>query len=230
MSNITERILKKENYTVVGAGDSHMWGEGASGWQDALDPAYVIGELRRLPREIPSFLSLFEKNITKLRNDIGTTSVINSGFGCASTKKYIECFWDEKVMVHKPDLVILEFAINDWIADRQVSVEEFRNNLEYMTSEVYRIGGDVMILTVSPILGDQNSEDHFYSDYIEASREFALKDNRVILADANINMEKYLARGNRQENEKILFEDVWHVTQIGHEIYCQSILESIDLA
>lgn len=121
IEKINQIINEKQEFTVVFAGDSHTWGQGADEWKNALQPQFVAGELRRLPENIPCFVQLFGKYLKGRRAALPHTNIINSGYGCASTEIYLDQYWRRAVEVYHPDMVVLEFAINDWIQSRDVN-------------------------------------------------------------------------------------------------------------
>ena len=223
-------ILNQEELLVVYVGDSHMWGEGADGWATALKPPAVAGELRRLPASVPSFSQLYTNYLKDIRKGKSATYAINSAFGSTSTKKYLSYYWNQGVDVFKPDIVIFEFAINDWLEQNGVSAEEFRCNIEYMIQRAILIGAVPVLLTVSPILGSLYSGKNYYPDYIEHTRQAAAGRDDVILADANRLMEDYLNGGDRERKEAELFDDCWHVAQKGQQFYLQALIEASGLA
>ncbi len=226
---IKDMILNQEELLAVFVGDSHMWGEGARGWSTALKPPAVAGELRRLPDSIPSFANLFTGHLKALRPDKSGTYTINSGFGSTSTKKYLINYWNQGVEVYKPDIVVIEFAINDWLEQNAVSLEEFHSNLEYMIARTILLGAVPIVLTVSPILGSLYSGKNYYPDFIEETRKIADGRDDVILADANRLMMDFLNTGSREQCEAELFDDCWHVAQKGQELYLQALTEAIGL-
>ncbi len=222
-------ILNQEELLVVYVGDSHMWGEGADGWNSALKPAAVAGELRRLPDDIPSFSRLYTDYLKEIRKGKSGTYTINSAFGSTSTKKYLSYYWNQGVDIYKPDIVVIEFAINDWLEQNAVSLEEFHCNIEYMIKRTIMIGAVPVVLTVSPILGSLYSGKNYYPDYIEATRKIAGGRDDVILADANRLMEDYLNSGDRERKEAELFDDCWHVAQKGQQFYLQALINATGL-
>lgn len=207
---------------IVFAGDSHTWGQGADGWREALKPCFVAGEWRRLPVCIPSFAQLFHDYLKKLRPAPKNTYAINSGYGCASTKIYLRDYWFHAVEVYRPDIVVLEFAINDWIASNDVSVQEFGENLNVMISRCLEIGSAPILLTVSPINGSQWSGNNLYQDYINCIYSVAKDRPEAILADAHALMKHHLSQGGS------LFYDDWHVNQKGQELYCQALAMAVN--
>lgn len=220
-------ISDKDELLIVYAGDSHTWGQGADGWELSMKPSFVQADLRRLPEHIPSFAVLFFDYLKHLRKGKVGTYSINSGYGCASTKKYLKDFWYQAVEIYKPDIVVLEFAINDWLEDREVSLEEFENNLNIMIDKTNEIGAVPILLSVSPILGSLYSGNHFYQDYIDTTRKVANSRNDLLFADANKLMNDFLNSGDRKENETALFYDNWHVAQKGQELYLDALIKAL---
>lgn len=228
MTALRQRLLTQPKLTVVCAGDSQVWGQGARGWQQAL-PDFVAGEMRRLPEEVPGFVSLLRRYLLDLRGPDKDTRVINSGVGSTATKKYYAIYWQSMVLAHKPDVVIIMSAINDWLYDRDVSLDDYRKLLSQMINDVHAQDGEVVMVTESPILGTQFSEEHFYDDYIAVCRQVALANPRVRLADANQRMKDWLTQGDYQANTELLYEDNWHVSQLGQSIYLKAITDAIGL-
>lgn len=223
-ARIKSTINDKDELLIIFAGDSHTWGQGADGAEDALSPPPVLGgEIRRLPHSIPCFASLFEDYVKVYRKD-KKTQVLNFGFGCASTRKYLAQYWEQAVEKFAPDIVVIAFAINDWLVDPvspdDISIEEFKDNINEMIDRAKTLGTIPVLLTISPIRGSQYSNGHFYKDYIEAIRKiFATRDD-VLLADANAVM---------AEVNQDLFYDDWHVNQKGHDIYFKTLKKTIKI-
>lgn len=227
MSTLRERLANSPQLTVVCAGDSQVWGQGAAGWKQAL-PDFAAGELRRLPDTVPCFASMLGQYLALLRGD-RQTSVINSGVGSTSVPCYLDHYWQEWVLSHKPDVVVFMSSINDWIADRKVSIDQYRRSLTELADDVFAMDSELVLVTESPILGSQYSGDHFYEDYINACRQVAQASPRIRLADANLRMKVFLADGDPAENARILFADGWHVSQAGHLIYLKTITDTLGL-
>jgi lysophospholipase L1-like esterase len=228
MADIRQRILTQPNLTVVCAGDSQVWGEGARGWLPAM-PDVVAGDMRRLPESVPSFVALLSRSFRDLRPPDSKTLVINSGVGSTAVTKYYTQFWLPMVLAHQPDVVVVMSAINDWLYDRNVSLADYRRTLTQMINDVHQQGAEFVLLTESPILGTQFSENHYYDDYIALSRQVAQANPRVLLADANQRMKDWLAAGDYERNAAWLYEDNWHVTQLGQLIYFKTITDTLGL-
>jgi hypothetical protein len=221
-----ELINTKPELLIVFAGDSHTWGQGATGWSDALKPAFVAGEWRRLPEHIPCFAQLFGEYMKRRRNVPLTTYTINSGYGCASTKVYLNDYWNHAVEIYKPDIVVMEFAINDWLSDRDVNIQDFGDNLNCMIDKCISMGSVPILLTVSPIRGSQYSGSHYYPAYIECIRTVACERPETVIADANKLMLRYLEDNGEMDGG--LFADDLHVAQPGQELYCRALIEAVE--
>ena len=228
MDRIKNKIINQQKLTIVCAGDSQVWGQGAEGWRQAM-PDFTVGELRRLPDSVPCFVSMLGWLFRKIRGSGKETRMINSGVGSTSTRKYMEYFWNDMVLSYKPDIVVIMSAINDWIENRNVGLNEYRMLLSKMSEDVFAIGGEVVMIVESPVQGAQYSGEHNYEDYIAVSRQVAFANPRIRLADSNQHMKKFLVNGDIQENAKFLFEDRLHVTQIGHFIYLKDVTDALDL-
>lgn len=226
LEKLNQKVLAKPELLIIFAGDSHTWGQGASGWGDALKPRFVGGEWRRLPEYVPSFPQLFWGYLKSRRPSPQETYMINSGYGCASTRIYLTEYWSRAVEVYQPDIVVLEFAINDWISDRNISVREFSDNLNIMIDKCVVMDSVPILLTVSPIRGSQFSGDHFYQDYIDCTRLVADKRPEAILADANERMSRYIDED--ESHIHALFDDDWHVAQPGQDLYCRALIEAVE--
>jgi lysophospholipase L1-like esterase len=227
-------IYNKPELLTVFIGDSHTWGQGADGADSALAPPPVLGgEIRRLPETIPCFVSLYGSYMKRLRQT-KKTFTLNFGFGCASSSKYLDVYWEQAVLRFTPDLLVIEFAINDWLVDPVspdvVTVEQFTNNLNTMIDQALDMESIPLLLSVSPIRGVQTSAGHHYPDYIEATRAVALKrKEETLFADANRLMTQFLEEGDYAAKEKELFSDDWHVSQLGHELYFQAIRKALEI-
>ena len=65
----------------------------------------------------------------------GQCTVINGAQGGANSDWGVKSL-DEKVLKHKPDTVLIEFAVNDAVSKRNTSVEHARNNLNQIIDRI----------------------------------------------------------------------------------------------
>lgn len=159
----------------------------------------------------------------------GSHAVINSGVGSCDSGKYISDYWQHYVEEYRPHLLIMEgFSINDWI--RGTSLEMYYGYLKSMFDMVKAWGGKSMLLTVSPILGNQIFTNGCpeYTEYIKAS-VFAAQKANVPIADAFKKMSDLIPEGFSEDNiSQMLFEDIWHVNCLGHNVYFECILSLVE--
>jgi GDSL-like Lipase/Acylhydrolase. len=228
MLSIKEKIFQLENLKIVFSGDSQTWGQGARGWKEAM-PDVRQGELRRLPKSVPTCASMLERHLTELRGADKETIVVNSGVGSTAVNNYYDNYFKSMVLDEKPDIVIMMHGINDWLSDRDVSLELFRKNLILMKEELKNIGASVVMMSQSPVMGNPFSGDHFYDDYINEFRKVSLSDPFIRFADANILFKKFLSDGDYDQNVKWLYEDNFHCTQLGQYIYLKACTEAMGI-
>lgn len=151
----------------------------------------------------------------------GSCAVINSGVGSCSARRYYEEFWDDHVMQVQPDIIIAEaHTINDWLLNKTAAI--YKEDLKFLIKMFQSISAKVVLLTVSPIRGNQfltGNKDQ-YSDYVEVSRMVAAETG-VEVCDANAIM-------SRRMSEENIFDDDWHPNEHGHAIYTE-LLKNIIL-
>ena len=128
----------------------------------------------------------------------------------------------ERFRAARPDLVVVEpCSINDWIEG--LGPDESRRRTCETFARISALGARALLLTVSPIAGEQIRNGFNYGDYIAASREAASACG-VPIADANAKMTKLLAGLNPSEARKLLYSDDWHVNALGHRLYAEEII------
>ena len=157
----------------------------------------------------------------------GACAVINSGVGSCSAGHFLEDYWQDHVAEVKPDLVIAEaHTINDWLTGE--SPEEYRDQLKVLLEKYQSIGARVLLLTVSPILGEQSlpGKTARYDEYVEMSRAAANEAN-VRICDANRIMHLCLEGLEEKAAFDYLFDDNWHPNKRGHALYAEMILQAI---
>jgi lysophospholipase L1-like esterase len=85
--------------------------------------------------------------------------VINAGVGGNSTTDGLDRF-DKDVLTHHPDLVVIQFGINDSAVDvwrnppatsPRVSIEAFKANLRLLIERSRQAGARVVLMTTNPI-------------------------------------------------------------------------------
>lgn len=214
--------------TIVFTGDSHTWGEGAS-LGAPLDyfcdgsPA-VPGDLRRMRRDYPSFVSLIAAWIE--REYPGVYRIVNSGIGSCPARRYVTEYWEEWVAAHKPEIIVIQpHTINDWLT--REGAARYKKDLDAYVRKACQTAHKVLLTTVSPILGEQkrsgrsdgyclfDSCSDSYADYVSVIPQVAVA-RRVPLADV------YPLLG-----DPAYFADNWHVNNAGHKIYAETVWKQL---
>lgn len=103
---------------------------------------------------------------------------------------------DERVIAKAPDVVIIEFAINDAFLQYKTSPEDARRNLENMIDRIQkaRPSCEVILMTMNPPIGVHLERRPRIDDYYAVYREVAKK-RSLVLVDHHRNWQKVLAEG-----------------------------------
>ena len=99
-------------------------------------------------------------------------SFINAGVGGTTTETSLERFKTE-VLAENPDITLICFAYNDAVKiDRKasrVSLERYRENLEYYVNSLKQAGSEVILFSPNPVIEEYFNENplHPGEDYIK---------------------------------------------------------------
>ncbi len=150
----------------------------------------------------------------------GEYAVVNCGVGSSSAEKYFHTYWDSHIVSCEPSVVVMEgHTINDWLSGKGPKVSE--TILIKMIETVKSMGATPVFLSVSPIEEEQINElGIHYQSYIDAGKRAAEKTNTYYI-DTNSIMEQV-------RKETGLFDDKWHVNDLGHAIYAEEILKVLE--
>ena len=104
----------------------------------------------------------------------GQVTLINSAQGGTNSEWGRKAF-DEKVIQNKPDTLFIEFAINDAIVGRNVSVEKARENLEDMIDRLLKSNPDceIILMTMSPCVAHHATRRPDLAAYSQMYRDVA---------------------------------------------------------
>lgn len=199
--------------TLVAYGDSWTYGSVADGWHDARQNGF--------DREL-----IYGSWVNQLRRWLQTlqmkTRVYNQGHGGWTSLQGAEAFEDMVSVLH-PDLLLLNFGINDW--KLPVPMDDYVQAMDSMIYKAKAMSCRIILWTSGPI--SAQSEEHYgwdhpiddshvlyrFSEMNSALREMALK-HRVEFVDA----ERAILRRWEQDAEPVSwFYDAIHFTQPGHD-------------
>ena len=185
-------------------------------------------------REIKLVVESGRLRFVDARKYRGTHAVINCGIGSCDCKCFTDLTLSKLIEDMEPYMFIAEaHTINDWLHGK--TVDEYKNHLCKMLSIMTEACDHTVLVTVSPIIGDQmrtgydifNTAD-YYENFVEGSRDAAWEMN-IPVADANAEFKKILSGLTEDEMKKVMFCDDWHVNSKGHKIYAEKIVEKIDV-
>lgn len=123
----------------------------------------------------------------------GKTNFINRAHG-GVTSDWALGFLEQGVIAHVPDVVFIEFAINDASIANEISLEQSQSNLEGMLDRIAEALPDceVILMTMNPPSREHQGAHKHYVDYYQMYRDVAV--NRgVVLIDHQPNWEKILS-------------------------------------
>lgn len=167
-----------------------------------------------------------EVYISHIQQASGAYAVINSGVGSTTSKRYLDECFPYCVEAFRPDLIIAEaHTVNDWL--RFDHPEQHRASLEALVQKMRSVCPNILFMTVSPILGDQNSPSNGidYHDFVDASRKIGALEG-VSLADANLAIQKVLDAIPAEEHPSF-YSNSWHVNGKGHRIYADCLIDAL---
>jgi len=175
-------------------------------------------------------------------------TVINAGIGGNNTTQARKRLKDD-VLDQKPDLVIVQFGINDAMVDvwtnppattSRVSKKDYEVNLRDIVRRIRAGGGQVILMTPNPLRWVKYLREHFgkppyrlddpqgftfiLRDYAEIVRQIA-RSEKVPLVDVYTIFEDYgKAKGHAVDD---LLGDGVHPNDAGHKIIAERLLEMI---
>lgn len=127
------------------------------------------------------------------------TTVVNSGQSSMWSKWGLDNL-ETRVIAKKPDVVFIEFAINDAFLNYKTSVDEARNNLNGMIDRILSSKADteIILMTMNPPVGIHLERRPHIKDYYQMYRDVAKK-RKLMLIDHYVCWKRIL------EKEKDLF-------------------------
>ncbi|MBP1964911.1 SGNH/GDSL hydrolase family protein [Paenibacillus aceris] len=113
----------------------------------------------------------------------GLATVINSAKAAMWSQWGMDNL-SEKVLAHKPDMVFIEFAINDAYLPYETTLEQCRSRLEAMIDSILEINPwcDIVLMTMNPPVGGSLDVRPIFNDYYDVYRSVA-KERQLSLID-----------------------------------------------
>lgn len=134
-----------------------------------------------------------------------------------------------QVLDHKPNLVIVDFGINDAAIDARknaprIPLEVFRKNMEYMVTQMQTNGSKVLLMTPNALNRGKDYSDRLLK-YAEVVRELS-KTYKTGLVD---NLEKFYDYGRKNGLllDSLLLDGM-HPNDVGHKLMAETIVKEIE--
>lgn len=175
--------------------------------------------------------------------------VVNAGIGGTTTRDALERL-DRDVGTYSPDLVVIQFGINDsWIdADEgrrepRLTRDEYRENLRRLVRQLVDGGAQVVLVTPNPMrwsdpyymdvfqkapglldTGSERGLNALLDLYVQDARDVA-EQERVPLVDVHRAFEEYGAGPGRSVGDLLL--DGIHPNAAGQRLVCRELAAAI---
>ncbi len=107
--------------------------------------------------------------------------IINTGISGNTTRSIVEDF-DWRIKQYNPSVVSLMFGTNDCADGRNISLQLFKTNLDYLVSGVRALGAIPILQTPNLIITDKAPERSSLYKYVEVIKSVA-EEQKVILVD-----------------------------------------------
>ncbi|TMV46877.1 SGNH/GDSL hydrolase family protein [Paenibacillus mesophilus] len=207
------KLMKGEPVTVVAYGDSWTYGSVAEGWYEARE-ARMDAELIH-----GSWVLQLRRHLQSLNPQ---AVVHNRGRGGWTSAQGLEAF-EQNVAAQQPDLLVLNFGINDW--KRPIPLSDYRANMERMLTRAEELGCACLLWTSGPLSTESGQTYGWASPVVDGAfpssfdrfndslREFAAA-RALPLADAEREIEAEWRSGTDISG---WFYDAIHFTQQGHD-------------
>lgn len=186
---------------------------------------------------------LLEWDLTDMGRNV---QVINAGVGGDNTRLAADRF-ENDVLAHRPDLVIIQLGINDSAIDvwkgatsPRVPIDEYEQRLEEFVKRIRAAGSKVILMTPNPLRWTDKLKDMYgkppyepddpdgfsflLKDYAERMRQVAAR-NEVPLVDG-FRMFMDFGKGEGKSVDDLLLDGM-HPNDTGHAIEADALLDEI---
>jgi len=211
-----ERLKNGESLTIVVAGDSVASGAMASGFLGMSPFADAYPEMAG-------------KALKEKYNNDGIV-LINSAIG--GTMSYFEqSKMDSTIIQYRPDLVILNFGMNDSSCDRVgIPKAEFKSNNAQQIEYIQRKLPNCEILLLSSLYGNRYTFPAVrYEEHAQALHELAAEYEGVGVADPQ-RIEKYLIEETGKDYVSFTADNMVHPGDLGMRLSAQCVIEALSFA
>ena len=153
--------------------------------------------------------------------------VINTAISGHTTQNLINDF-DKRIASFNPKVVVLMIGTNDAAQDRNISIENFGNNLIQLIDQIRNTGAIPIIMSPNIIITEKNPERNRLHLYVEKMREITKKKN-VIYVDNWSNWSIELQQKYKDEVFKKLMNDPLHPNGFGHQEIAMALFKELSI-
>jgi acyl-CoA thioesterase I len=163
------------------------------------------------------YVDFWEESLRK-KYPAATLRMINSGVSGDTTFNAVDRFRRD-VVVHRPDLVAVQFGINDCYST--VYRSEFRENLQWLILRIQEETGADIILVTSMLPRNENDQESLMR-YYDVIRYYAAEYNlEIVRLDA---VWKNALLGGR-DFDRLVLPDGMHPSEEGYELIAEEFMK-----
>lgn len=140
--------------------------------------------------------------------------IINTGISGNTTRNIVEDF-DWRIKQYNPSVVSLMFGTNDCADGRNISLQLFKTNLDYLVVGIRALGAIPILQTPNLIITDKASERSSLHNYVEVIKGVA-EEQGVILVDNWKYWKQAIAKTSQAKVFKEWLNDPLHPNGRGH--------------
>lgn len=215
LPNTFDKLKNKEELTIVVAGDSVATGAMSSGFLGMSPYADAYPEMT--------------KKALRAKYGNNNINLINSAIG-GTMSDFDETKMNNTIITHEPDLVIINFGMNDSSCDRiGIPGEKFHDNLALQIEYINEKLPDCEVLLLSSLYGNRYTfPAEKYEEHAAVLHTLAEEYEGVGVADPQV-IEKYLIEEVGKDYICFTADNMVHPGDLGMRLYTQAILEALSM-
>jgi acyl-CoA thioesterase-1 len=140
--------------------------------------------------------------------------IINTGISGNTTRNIVEDF-DWRIKQYNPSVVSLMFGTNDCADGRNISLQLFKTNLDYLVSGIRALGAIPILHTPNLIIKDKAPERSSLHKYVEVIKSVA-EEQKLILVDNWEYWNQAIVKTSQAKVFKEWLNDPLHPSGEGH--------------
>lgn len=153
--------------------------------------------------------------------------IINTAISGHTTQNLINDF-DKRIASFNPKVVVLMIGTNDAANDKNISIDQFGNNLLQIILKIKNIGAILILMSPNSIIVEKNPERNRLGEYVSKMKDVILS-NDVIYID---NWQIWNADLQRKYNGEVyrkLLNDPIHPNGFGHQEIAIALFKELSI-